>query len=151
MKPDRYILVADDEEPIRAQACRVLTAAGYTVIAVANGTQALARLRCEDPPDLVLLDNLMSPVDGIEVRTQQLADPSLRTIPTVLLTCRSARSPDPLVPDDLLTGGLPWNGWLTKPFTDEALIGCVLLQRNETRVRPVVGSLSVRRTGCGSP
>jgi CheY-like chemotaxis protein len=62
------ILLAEDEEPVRSLARRILEQAGYTVLAAADGAEALALFRRHRAAiGLVLLDAVMPVVNGCEV------------------------------------------------------------------------------------
>ena len=63
--PER-ILIADDEEVIRTLLQRVLIGAGYSVVATANGKEALDKMS-QLKVKLVLLDNRMPGMSGMEV------------------------------------------------------------------------------------
>ena len=63
--PPLRILLAEDEEVNRLGTSRLLQHRGYHVEAVANGAQAVSRLREEDF-DLVLMDVQMPVMDGVE-------------------------------------------------------------------------------------
>jgi two-component system cell cycle sensor histidine kinase/response regulator CckA len=59
------ILVAEDEDLVRAQLERILKSAGYTVLQANNGVQALELFRLHQPKiDLVILDVVMPELDG---------------------------------------------------------------------------------------
>lgn len=60
------ILVAEDEEAMRAYLSRALQNAGYDVVAVDRGTHALPYLQNEHF-DLLLSDIVMPEMDGIEL------------------------------------------------------------------------------------
>jgi two-component system cell cycle response regulator CpdR len=60
------ILLAEDDDSLRAFLARVLERAGHDVRACADGDEALAALY-EGPYDLVLTDIVMPGADGIEV------------------------------------------------------------------------------------
>ena len=60
------ILVAEDEEAMRAYLARALQNAGYNVVAVDRGTHALPYLENEHF-DLLLSDIVMPEMDGIEL------------------------------------------------------------------------------------
>jgi CheY-like chemotaxis protein len=62
--PRRQILVVDDEEAVRDVVCRFLEIAGHQVVCVKNGAEALASLRGEPLPDLVILDLMIPKEDG---------------------------------------------------------------------------------------
>jgi CheY-like chemotaxis protein len=71
------VLLVDDEEVIRELARAVLERAGLEVLDEAeDGIMALERYRAEDPPDIplvVLLDNRMPGLSGLEVAAEMLA------------------------------------------------------------------------------
>jgi len=60
------ILLAEDEEAMRAYLARALQNAGYFVVAVDRGTKAIPLLQNEDF-DLLLSDIVMPELDGIEL------------------------------------------------------------------------------------
>jgi two-component system, cell cycle response regulator CpdR len=71
------ILLAEDEEVMRAYLARALQNAGYEVVAVDRGTKALPLLETEDF-DLLLSDIVMPELDGIEL-AQRCAEVSPHT------------------------------------------------------------------------
>ncbi len=74
------ILIADDEESVRAVLQRTLQREGHQVETAADGREALAMLR-QGAYDLLLLDLNMRPVDGLEVlRAAHRQDPDLVVI-----------------------------------------------------------------------
>lgn len=75
-RPPR-ILLAEDEEAMRAYLERALTNAGYEVSAVDRGTDAVPLLETGDY-DLLLSDIVMPEMDGIEL-AQRCAEISPRT------------------------------------------------------------------------
>lgn len=108
------VLVVDDDPDIRRLICEELTAAGYQVVAARHGREALDHLRASALPDLIVLDLVMPVMDGWEFRRQQVAEPSLATIPVLILTVVEA----PLMP----TGAA---AYLKKPFEFPRLINIV--------------------------
>ena len=60
------ILLAEDDDAMRAYLQRALEKAGYSVVAVASGVEALPMLRTEIY-DLLLSDIVMPEMDGIEL------------------------------------------------------------------------------------
>ena len=61
------ILIVDDEESIRRSLAGLLTDEGYETATARDGEQALAAVRSDPPPALVLLDIAMPGRDGLEV------------------------------------------------------------------------------------
>ena len=75
------VLVAGDEDDIRAPAGLAVRRAGCTVATeVADGMQALTAART-DPPDLAVLDVPMPGATGLEVCTALRADPATLDVP----------------------------------------------------------------------
>ena len=71
------ILLAEDEEAMRAYLARALSNAGYRVETVDRGTDAIPLLEAQDF-DLLLSDIVMPEMDGIEL-AQRCAEISPRT------------------------------------------------------------------------
>jgi CheY-like chemotaxis protein len=79
------ILCADDDRLIRQMLGDLLASHGYTVVAAEDGPTALEQA-VRERPALILLDVMMPGIDGFAVCRRLKADPTLRTIPVVLLT-----------------------------------------------------------------
>jgi two-component system cell cycle response regulator CpdR len=71
------ILLAEDEEAMRTYLARALENAGYDVVAVDRGTEALPLLETQNF-DLLLSDIVMPEMDGIEL-AQRCTEVSPRT------------------------------------------------------------------------
>jgi two-component system, cell cycle response regulator CpdR len=65
-QPPIRILLAEDEEAMRTYLARALENAGYSVVAVDRGTEAVPHLESEHF-DLLLSDIVMPEMDGIEL------------------------------------------------------------------------------------
>ena len=77
------VLLADDDEHVRRPLGRSLAGAGYEVVTVENGREALAQLR-EAPFDVIVSDIVMPELDGIQLlRAIRERDPD---VPVVLVT-----------------------------------------------------------------
>jgi DNA-binding response OmpR family regulator len=84
----QLVLVADDEEDIRALVAFRLQRAGYDVITAADGEEALA-LATTQLPDLIVLDMMMPKATGLEVTRSLRGQDSTKDIPVILLTARA--------------------------------------------------------------
>ncbi len=82
---DETILVAEDEESVRAWLCRALRELGYTVLEASDGRAALGLIAEQGAaPDLVLGDAVMPGIGGIELR-DRLA-PMRPELPVLLIS-----------------------------------------------------------------
>ena len=85
------ILVVDDEAAIVEVIGSVLEDEGYTVATAADGEAALDILReATARPCLAFLDLMMPGMNGWELREAMLADPSLASVPVVILSAFTA-------------------------------------------------------------
>ncbi|MCW5832844.1 MAG: response regulator [Labilithrix sp.] len=82
---ERYVLVVEDDRDIRDTIVEILESEGYAVKTACDGDAAIAQMR-QARPAVVLLDLAMPRVRGEDVRKIQLADRSLRGIPTVVMS-----------------------------------------------------------------
>lgn len=80
------ILVVDDDNDLREILSVVLAAEGYEVRAAVDGVAALAELRRDGRPSLILLDMMMPRLDGEAFMRALRTDPGLADIPVVILT-----------------------------------------------------------------
>ncbi len=121
--PLAYLLVVDDEAPVRESIGRALTLEGYEVDFANDGAVALEKLTAR-PPDAVVLDVLMPEVDGLEVcrRLRRSRDET----PILMLTARDA------VSDRVAGLDAGADDYLVKPFALEELLARVraLLRRS---------------------
>ena len=76
------ILLAEDEDALRALATRMLRTSGYQVIATRSGEEALERLKNHDGPlALLFTDVVMTGMNGVQLaREAQAARPGLRVL-----------------------------------------------------------------------
>jgi DNA-binding response OmpR family regulator len=81
------VLVVDDDELICDLVSETLSFEGYEVDSAYTGEQALAMLE-QTRVDLVLLDIMMSGIDGFEVCRRILNNDTTRDIPVIFLTAK---------------------------------------------------------------
>jgi DNA-binding response OmpR family regulator len=114
--PAPRVLVADDEEDIRALVCLAVRKAGCTVAAaVADGTAALTAARA-DVPDLAVLDVSMPGSTGLDVCTELRADPATAGVRVLLLSAGASA-------DDVARGlAAGADAYLAKPFVIAELV-----------------------------
>ena len=108
------VLIVDGQADIRALVERILTREGFPVIAVANGTEALAAM--EGPAGrfgLLITEGILSGASTMEViEHAQMADPDCRVV------IASAHLPDQLLQRGVDTGSYVL---LAKPFDTSRL------------------------------
>ena len=84
------ILIAEDEVHIQRLTKVVLERGGHTVEVVSSGEDALKTLESGTyVPDLIMLDIMMSGIDGLQVLRTIKSSPKLSKIPVVMLTALS--------------------------------------------------------------
>jgi DNA-binding response OmpR family regulator len=81
------ILIAEDEKQIADMIAFKLTNGGHQVIRAQDGDQAVS-LAASELPDLILLDAMMPGLSGFEVLRRLKSDPSLRSMPVIMVTAK---------------------------------------------------------------
>jgi diguanylate cyclase (GGDEF)-like protein len=114
------VLVVDDDRNLRKIIATNLELAGYTVLAAADGIEALEQID-DFEPDLVLLDLMMPRMDGYEVarRIRAHQHPPIANVPIIMLTAKSET-------EDKLRGfEAGADDYMTKPFGPQELLARV--------------------------
>ena len=83
------VLLVDDVRSTRDRLARVLGTGGYEILEAADGREALRVLATSPAVDAILLDLVMSGMNGWEFREVQLRDPRLSIIPTLVVTVKA--------------------------------------------------------------
>ena len=109
------ILIAEDDMLSRMMLEKSLERAGYDVIAVTNGTRALAALDCDDPPRLALLDWVMPEKDGAQICREVRARRDRAYTYLILLSSKESKQD---IVQGLEAGA---DDYLTKPYDEEEL------------------------------
>ncbi|MBV9088232.1 MAG: response regulator [Acidobacteria bacterium] len=114
----KTILLADDEESLRALVEMTLECSDIRILHAATGEAALDVARREHP-DLMLLDWRMPAKSGIDVARELRADPKTADIVIVMLTAMGSE-------EDRRQGfDLGVRAYLVKPFSPLVLLECV--------------------------
>ncbi len=85
----RSILVVDDSLTVRKITGRLLTREGYQVVVAKDGIEALEKLR-DALPDVMITDVEMPRMDGFDLTRNVRADNSLKHLPIIMITSRTA-------------------------------------------------------------
>ena len=83
------IVVVDDDREVRDWLREVLTGAGFNVSVAANGLRLVSTLQV-DQPDIILLDVVMSWIDGFELCRAIKKNPEFCDIPVVFVSGRTS-------------------------------------------------------------
>jgi DNA-binding response OmpR family regulator len=118
------ILVVDDEQSIRTIVEYALKDAGFDVITVARGDDAIHVVERE-AIDLVVLDVMLPGMDGLEVCQKIRAE---RNVPIIMLSARGEEL------DKVLGLELGADDYVTKPFSPRELVSRVKANLRRGRV-----------------
>src|SRR5580704_11324925 len=114
----RKVIIVDDDRDTREMLTLALSLEGYDVSEAANGLRLISSLHV-DRPDLIILDVMMSWIDGFELCRAIKKNPVLSAIPILFVTARSSQ-------EDELTGyACGAAGYLTKPLDLASLVSQV--------------------------
>jgi chemosensory pili system protein ChpA (sensor histidine kinase/response regulator) len=114
----RSVLIVDDSMTVRAALSRLMERLGFGTTLARDGLEALRLLR-DVRPDLVLTDLEMPEMNGVELTRHIRGDAALRGLPVIMITSRSQDKHRELA----RAAGV--DGYMTKPFNDEALAALV--------------------------
>lgn len=120
------ILVVNDEPTIAEVLCRYLQRAGYRTRVADDGHSAIAAVR-EQAPDLILLDLMLSGIDGLEVM-RRVRDRYDDYTAIILLSDRNEES------DRVIGLRLGADDYIVKPFSPAEVVARVdaVLRRLDT-------------------
>ena len=107
------IVTAEDNEQIRVLTARSLQRAGHTVVATADGVEALAAVR-EHAPDVVITDVDMPRMTGLELCRAIREDPQTSHLPVLAVS-------GSISPEDSGAARAGVTAVLGKPFTPDEL------------------------------
>jgi DNA-binding response OmpR family regulator len=109
------VLVVDDDPDINEAVREGLKASGYDAVPALDGAHALAEVE-RQVPDLVLLDQMLPDIDGVEVCRRLRGAARSKDVPIVFLTARSTA--------DARVRGLAVGAddYVVKPFSMQELL-----------------------------
>lgn len=137
MEKRPLVLSVDDEDPILKLLRVNLIAEGYDVITASDGIVAL-KLPEEHMPDLLLLDIMMSDLDGLQILNLIRHDSN---VPVIMITskCEATTLRNPL--------GLGTDDFVCKPFSIIGLTARIKaklrLAQRRNKIAEVVGAHAV--------
>jgi DNA-binding response OmpR family regulator len=125
------VLVVDDDAALRQLLEDILVGAGFQVVMADTGVN-LAEVVTRLHPNVVLLDEIMEPVSGLEAL--QALRASGQNVPVVMLT---AINRDEVIETALNTGA---DDYLTKPFSEVVLVAHLRAVLRREHRRPSNGN-----------
>ncbi len=127
----KTVLVIDDEPDLVKLLDYNFTQADYLVLTATDGAAGLETAR-RHHPDLVVVDVMMSGLDGWEVVKRLRADPATASVPILMLTAKAEEA------DRVLGLELGADDYVSKPFSIRELLARVkaLLRRRENASTP---------------
>jgi two-component system, cell cycle response regulator DivK len=111
----RRILVVEDQEDNRQILRDLLSHAGFDVIEVGDGEQALTAAAAH-LPDVILMDIQLPLLDGYEATRRIKADPVLKHIPIIVITSYA------LSGDETKARLAGCDAYVAKPYSPRALL-----------------------------
>jgi PAS domain S-box-containing protein len=108
------VLVVEDQDPVRRQACRILEDNSYSVRQAASADEALDPWQ---PVDVLVTDVVMPGMSG-----QQLAERARELAPDLRVVFMSGHTDDVIVRDSARQGDV---AFVQKPFTRDSLLRAV--------------------------
>ena len=111
----KKILIAEDSPTVLAILKSTLEEAGYGVVAVMDGQEALAKAKTEKP-DLFILDLMLPKVDGYKVCGMLKFDKNFANTPIIILTARAGDADKEMAKD------VRADDYVTKPFEPDELL-----------------------------
>jgi twitching motility two-component system response regulator PilH len=112
------VLLADDSVPAQNMGKKILMDAGYGVVTVSNGLEALRKI-AEAVPDIAILDIFMPGYTGLEICKRLRSSAPTATVPVILTVGKL----EPYRPED--GEQVQSNAVIVKPFSAAELISAV--------------------------
>jgi two-component system phosphate regulon response regulator PhoB len=126
------ILAIDDETPILELLKYNLEKDGFRVTTCTSGEDGLKAAK-KDPPDLILLDQMLPGMSGLDVCRALKEKPATADIPVIMVTAKTEDS------DVVLGLELGADDYVTKPFSPKVIVArvrTVLRRKNRKPVEP---------------
>jgi len=140
MDPVRVLVVEDNrvDAKLLRMAFQIEEEEGVDLVVAETGPKALALLRSQPLPDLVVLDWNLPGGNGLEVLRAIRADAGLKDLPVVMFSS----SPSELTEQQARKADVSADGYFTKPFDYDDFVHMARLILHRYERRPVAGSMS---------
>lgn len=134
--PEAHILIIEDDKVMGEGLTTILGAKGYKVTLASTGSEGLRLLTSGEEYDLVLLDVVMSEIDGWSILSRVRASPQTARLPIIITTGMSGEEFE----IKLLAAGA--DDYLAKPFSINNLtahINALLRRAALQSINPLTG------------
>ncbi len=115
----KTVLIVDDSMVVRKLVSKTLTEAGFTIVEAPNGKEALEVAKKNADLALVITDQNMPVMTGIEFIRELRQQASHKFTPVVFLTTESQET----LRDEAREAGA--TAWIVKPFNPEKVLSVV--------------------------
>ena len=140
----KKILVIEDEEDLNQTLSFNLENEGYKVTSALKGSEALAILENESPPDLVILDLMLPDISGLDICRHIRSKDNLKNISVIIVTAKGEEV------DRVVGFELGADDYIVKPYSVRELMLRIQaqLRRNDssevTEENPEEGNISFK-------
>jgi len=111
----KRILVVEDQEDNRRILRDLLGNAGYELVEVESGEEAVTAVGMRRP-DLIVMDIQLPVMDGYEAARRIKSDPNMKAVPIIAVTSYA------LAGDEDKARAAGCNAYISKPFSPRALL-----------------------------
>ncbi|WP_437203899.1 response regulator [Planctomicrobium sp. SH664] len=138
------ILIVEDDPAILEGLVYNFQRENFDVATAADGREALRKCQ-QHPPDIVLLDLMIPPPDGLQVCRQLRSDPKTKNIRILILTAKGEET------DEIVGFNMGADDYVAKPFRVKPLVERVkaLLRRpqvDEEQQELVIDGIEINQT-----
>lgn len=115
----KTIFLVDDSATMLMSLSEILQKAGFKVETAADGAEALSQFKAGVKPDLIITDQNMPNMTGVELIRETRKLPAFRFTPILMLTTESQQAKRQ---EGKAAGA---TGWLVKPVAGKDLLGVI--------------------------
>ena len=115
----KTIFLVDDSATMLMSLSEILQKAGFKVETAADGAEALKQFKAGVKPDLIITDQNMPHMTGVELIQETRKLPAFRFTPILMLTTESQQAKRQ---EGKAAGA---TGWLVKPVAGKDLLGVI--------------------------
>jgi CheY-like chemotaxis protein len=125
----KKVLIVDDEPNVR-RLLRTILSKNFNVVEAEDGKQAI-EIANSQKPDVILMDMMMPKMDGLTACLAIKNNPATKLIPVIMVTAISFEL------NIKLSQQMGANGYVTKPFSSQALLDKIAQVLTVTDCNPI--------------